>query len=1022
MANEFKVRKGLIVQGSGSTGDNTILDVQGNQGQLFSITDSLEGTLFSVGDISGIPILEVFSNEIVKIGTFGSEGIIVNGSNVTASGDISASGTITGNSIVGTIGTATQGTIDHDSLANFTSNEHFTQGNITTVGTVTSGNVTAILPTSIVSASAQIATEISGAFTSTSSSLASRTTTLEANGVFTATGISGSFTDASSSLASRTTTLEANGVFTATGISGSFTDASSSLASRTTTLEGNGVFTATGISGSFTDASSSLASRTTTLEGNVGQAVNTTSDVQFNHITASGNISSSGTITANAFTGTLTGGVTGDATGLTGTPNITVGNVTATGKVTAQEYHTEFVSASIMYSSGSTKFGDTIDDVHSFTGSINLSGSLTVEENSKIYFDSTDTYIYAGTGGNEDLYIGADDDILLQPDDDLIIYAGGTQYARFFGAEETVRIGGISTAAPTSKLEVEGNISSSGNLIANEITASGNITVGSIKATTLVPSSHIYLGATKYLYLDGGGDTHIRESSDDTIQISTGGTVRMVISDTATSVANIDITDTTDAGDASGDTGALRTEGGASIAKKLYVGTDLSVGGHITASGNISSSGTGDNFFNGNFKFDGDTTISTVGSSDDILINPAAILYLGSANADTVEIGRQSSTVPVKIFAGSSTPTLEAKSGHITASGNISSSGNIKGNNITTAGDITIGDDLNIAGDQLTFTNDAASAYIRGADALFLESDHDNDDSSEKPIYFYQNGAEMAYIATHGLKVNSHITASGNISSSGRVYGTHFGTGNANRNALDLGTDNTMQFRVNDGSRLTLTQTVFRPSTDEAVALGRTAQKWSELVVNHVTASGNISSSGTVTANAFVGDGSSITGVTAEWDGTHTGDAEITGSLTVVGDVKVTTGKSFRMYNTAGTGWGQMMLNEVDDMIELNRGLQPSGDAGVDLGASNQRWDNAYIDDLFVTGEVQGGSLDINGDADISGNLTASGNISSSGTGSFAMVGIGTTSPSEKLHLYGNANADVKLKLENVISQEKMQF
>ena len=101
MANEFKVKKGLIVQGSGSSGDNTILDVQGNQGQLFSITDSLEGTLFSVSDISGIPILDVNSNEIVKIGTFGSEGIIVNGSNVTASAHISASGTITANAFVG---------------------------------------------------------------------------------------------------------------------------------------------------------------------------------------------------------------------------------------------------------------------------------------------------------------------------------------------------------------------------------------------------------------------------------------------------------------------------------------------------------------------------------------------------------------------------------------------------------------------------------------------------------------------------------------------------------------------------------------------------------------------------------------------------------------------------------------------------------------------------------------------------------------------------------------------------------
>ncbi|MDB4344138.1 hypothetical protein OAA40_00345 [bacterium] len=43
---------------------------------------------------------------------------------ITASSNISASGTITGNSIVGTVGTATQGTIDHDSLANFVANEH----------------------------------------------------------------------------------------------------------------------------------------------------------------------------------------------------------------------------------------------------------------------------------------------------------------------------------------------------------------------------------------------------------------------------------------------------------------------------------------------------------------------------------------------------------------------------------------------------------------------------------------------------------------------------------------------------------------------------------------------------------------------------------------------------------------------------------------------------------------------------------------------------------------------------------
>ena len=50
------------------------------------------------------------------------------------------------------------------------------------------------------------------------------------------------------------------------------------------------------------------------------------------------------------------------------------------GKVTAQEFHTEIVSSSIIFSSGSTIFGDTIDDIHSFTGSINQSGSFNLND------------------------------------------------------------------------------------------------------------------------------------------------------------------------------------------------------------------------------------------------------------------------------------------------------------------------------------------------------------------------------------------------------------------------------------------------------------------------------------------------------------------------------------------------------------------------------------------------------------------------------------------------------------------
>ena len=51
------------------------------------------------------------------------------------------------------------------------------------------------------------------------------------------------------------------------------------------------------------------------------------------------------------------------------------GDITASGAIVAEEFKTDFVSGSILYNSGSSKFGDTRDDNHEFTGSISLSGS-----------------------------------------------------------------------------------------------------------------------------------------------------------------------------------------------------------------------------------------------------------------------------------------------------------------------------------------------------------------------------------------------------------------------------------------------------------------------------------------------------------------------------------------------------------------------------------------------------------------------------------------------------------------------
>ena len=59
------------------------------------------------------------------------------------------------------------------------------------------------------------------------------------------------------------------------------------------------------------------------------------------------------------------------------TENVTVGgDVNVVGTLTAKEFHTRVVSASIIYQSGSTQFGDTHDDTHEFTGSVNITGSF----------------------------------------------------------------------------------------------------------------------------------------------------------------------------------------------------------------------------------------------------------------------------------------------------------------------------------------------------------------------------------------------------------------------------------------------------------------------------------------------------------------------------------------------------------------------------------------------------------------------------------------------------------------------
>jgi len=155
-----------------------------------------------------------------------------------------------------------------------------------------------------------------------------------------------------------------------------FPDAAASIGRATSpdiTLS-NSFTLSSGLGITLTNSGTSFdGSEAVTHEISIPQVVNTTANVQFNSVTSSLLVGSSNPLTLddNGITGNIV--ITGS---LTTTSNLSVtGNASISGTLTAQEFHTEYVSASMLSISGSTRFGDTLDDTHYFTGSMYLSGS-----------------------------------------------------------------------------------------------------------------------------------------------------------------------------------------------------------------------------------------------------------------------------------------------------------------------------------------------------------------------------------------------------------------------------------------------------------------------------------------------------------------------------------------------------------------------------------------------------------------------------------------------------------------------
>jgi len=130
MPNEFKIKNGVIVDQGGAnisgssfisgalainaSGSN-VFTVDGTAGRLFSVDDSLSGSLFSVNTAAGLPVIEAFSDNIIRVGQYGKQALFISQSKVgigkenalngilDVSGSVTVTGSITATNFTGSL-------------------------------------------------------------------------------------------------------------------------------------------------------------------------------------------------------------------------------------------------------------------------------------------------------------------------------------------------------------------------------------------------------------------------------------------------------------------------------------------------------------------------------------------------------------------------------------------------------------------------------------------------------------------------------------------------------------------------------------------------------------------------------------------------------------------------------------------------------------------------------------------------------------------------------------------------------
>ena len=444
----------------------------------------------------------------------------------------------------------------------------------------------------------------------------------------------------------------------------------------------------------------------------------------------------------------------------TGSIKILSGSVDVDGDIIAHNY---IVSSSVTHIitqnlSGSTIFGDTPDDIHEFTGSAVITGSLevisgSISSSAQIYSDTgfkvgSNGFITASIHG---IHIPSGHRIYGDDSDNLYIQSIGrftteatnevninSDQNITLDSEKTIELQGATGITLSAPVTASSTISSSGAITGSGISSSGQVYVGSTlhapNIGTGVDNSIVILDSDGLLKTDEVVGTNIWSAQN---FISDGGgdltnnKIPFVSDGSGFLLDNSNITNNT-------------------------TNKGITVVGAITASGDISSSGT---IYASNFESVG-ASGETINFNDNLVIvgNISSSGDISSSLNSKLSMGSGSFVGPVGI--GTSVPKTPL---HIKSVGE--SDGGLRFENThDTVNMFFVGDD-NDEGFQITYVGTGGAEIELKADGDLLLNASNGDNVA---IGNSSPGAKLDI--TGDLRTSTNITASGNISSSGTIF------------------------------------------------------------------------------------------------------------------------------------------------------------------------------------------------------------------------------------------------------------